>query len=459
MTNPIVITNVTQTVAPAPSTLQQSGAFISQGGTTLAAGNYSLITQMSTLTALLEPSLAVTSITWVGGVATVTTAVAHGITSGDTFLTTIAGATSVAYNGTVLATVTGASTFTYPLVSDDGTSPATGTITYTPRNVAELVAMGTTFFAQGANTSVYVLELGAGEPAAGVTALTNFITANPGTFYAYLVPRNWDSIASFLALAVSLNGTTAKTYFYTTTTVANYANYLATMKSIYWLVEAPSIPPTEFSVASPFWDLLNTQPSNTNRVAPFSYRYAYGVTAYPTFGNSALLTLINNANGNYIATGAEGGISNTIVYGGQYADGNPINYWYAADWAQITVDLNVSNAVINGSNNPINPLYFNQQGINRLQQVAANTMLSGITFGMVLNPVVQTGLDGNALANALDAGTYDYNTVVNAVPFIAYTTANPGDYSIGKYAGFSISFSPLLGFTQITFNINVSNFA
>lgn len=458
MANPIVVTNVSRTVAPTPSTLQKTGALISQGATTLSQGTSALLTQPSDLTAIVSAALANTSLAWATGVVTVTTAAAHGIATSDTFVTTIAGVSPAGYNGTYLATSTGANTFTYPL---PGNTPGTETVpgTYTPRNQGELRAMVNTFFAQGATQAVYVLELGAGEVPAGVTELTTYLTANPGTYYAFLMPRSWDANSGFLALAAQYESTTSKTYFYTTSTTGTYSSYTPLMKSIYWLVEAPGIPLTEFSLAGPFWDLLNTSPGATNKVSPFEYTYQFGVTPWPVKNNGVTLTQIKAAGGNYIATGAEGGISLAIVIGGQYADSNPVNYWYAADWAQINVDLNVSNAVINGSNNPINPLYYNQDGINRLEQVAATTMSNGVTFGMVLNPVIQLELDGPALDAALDAGTYDSNTVVNAIPFANYTTENPGDYKIGRYAGFSIAFTPLRGFDQIVFTINVSSFA
>lgn len=457
MTNPIVTTNVTQTIAPAPSTFQQTGAIISQGGTTLPAGTYSLLVQPNSLTPLLIAPLSLSSLAWVAGVVTATTTAPHNLAVGDTFVTTIAGAVPAAYNGTYFATVTGASAFTYALATNPGVETAPGT--YTERNVGELVAMANSFFGQGNLISVYVLELGAGEPAAGVTALSNFITNNPGFFYAYLVPRSWDAVPSYLTFVATFEATTAKTYFYTTTTVANFASYTNLMKCVYWLVEAPGVPPTEFSAAGPFYDLVSQAPSATNKVSPFEFIFQFGLTPWPVRGNGVTLTNIKNAGGNYVGTGAEGGISNALIVGGQYADKKPVNFWYAADWIQVNCDLAASNAVINGSNNPINPLYFNQQGIDRVQQVVASEANDGVTFGMVLNPVIQTELDGPALAVALDQGTFDHNTIINAIPFVPYTTANPGDYSIGNYAGISVTVTPLRGFDRLTFNINVSSFA
>lgn len=80
----------------------------------------------------------VTSITRSGGIATVTTAAAHGRATGDMVL--IAGATQTDYNGTWVITVTGATTFTYALLGVP-TTPATGTITWkrTVMDEAQLV--------------------------------------------------------------------------------------------------------------------------------------------------------------------------------------------------------------------------------------------------------------------------------------------------------------------------------
>ena len=265
----IVQVNVTEQVAPAPSTLQGTGAFISQGATNTAVNTRSLLTQLSDLTPLLMApiplaSLSASSTTATGVAGTtaissgsygsasglvsltldttlgvqpgnlisvsgavgsgsvssidgtwtiqsvnglvVTYTIATGLTMtitagglvgitiappiGSSFITTIAGASPSGYNGTVKATVTNTLplTFTYTVPSGLST-PATGTITWTVANQAELVAMATTFFDQGSNQAVYVLELGAGSAAAGVTTLAAYITANPGFFYSYLVPR------------------------------------------------------------------------------------------------------------------------------------------------------------------------------------------------------------------------------------------------------------------------------
>jgi hypothetical protein len=453
----IVTVNVSQTVAPVPSTLQKTGALLSQGATTTAPGTQTLLRQPSDLTPILKGALSIASLTQTAGVATATTAAPHGFTVSDTLPLTIAGASPAGYNGTFTCTVTGANTFTYA-VSNSLVTPATGTIVYTPEDVAELSAMVTTFFAQGSQQAVYVLELGAGNAADGVTYLTTWIAANPGVFYGYLVPRYWASEPTFLTLLGSFETTTSKTYFWIAATTGNYTNFTNAMKSAFVMVETPGIPATEFDSASAFQAALNYAPSTINRVTPFQYNYLYGVTPYPTPGNSTLLSNLLTANTNYVGSGAEGGISTSILRNGTTRDGQPFDYWYSVDWVQINVDLDIANAVINGSNNPANPLYYNQDGINRLQDVAAATMAQGISFGMVLGSVVRTNLDQTTFINNFNNGLYDGLAVVNAVPFITYSKANPGDYAIGRYAGFTIIYTPARGFTSIVFNVNVTNF-
>jgi hypothetical protein len=524
----IVVVNVTQTVGAAPATLQKSGALISQGGTTTSPGNVTLITQLADLSAILKQPETIATTVLAGTTVTVTTTTPHGYPTGIDMIMTMAGITPVGYNGTYLCSITGASTFTYDLNQVLILASGSGG-TYVPESAIELEAMGKTFFAQGANLSCYVLELGPGSPTDGVAALDDYIQANPnsdytpgaeGYFYAYVVPKSWDGNSYFLNLLASFESTTARTYFFITTTLATYQSYTDLMKCAFTLIESPQYgtylaneltdatwtsgkvtfettstsgvsvgdwftiagctpseyngtyqalvvdgvyitaylvddpgaltvpgqlnqslygnagaPNTEFTVASCFWRLLNYSPTAANLVAPFAFGYTYGVTPFPTRGQNALLTELKAANVNVIGTGAEGGISNTIILWGTTMDGHDMTYWYSVDWVQINVDLAIANAVINGSNNAQNPLYYDQSGINRLQAVAQNVMRNAIAFGLALSPVT-----------------------VNAVPFAQYVLQNPTDYPAGIYQGLSVAYTPQRGFIQIVFYVNVSSF-
>lgn len=523
----IVVTNVTQVVGSAPATLQRSGALVSQGATNTTAGTSTILTQLSDLNAILTGAKAITSAVLSAGTVTVTCTSPHGYTIGDSLYETIANVSVAGYNGTFFCTVTSTTQFTYPL---SGSLAAGSGGVYTPEDVAELLAMATTFFAQGSALSTYVLELGAGNPNDGVTALQAYITANPnsnyvagasGYFYAYEVPRTWDGNASFLAMLASYESTTAQTYFFVTTTLATYGLYTNLMKCVFALIESPSfgvypanvltaasasgtlvtattttthgvapgnwftlsgntpaayngtflalpgttgttlifntltapgvnailgtlvaslygnsaIPQTEFSISSAFWRLLNYQPSAANLVTPFAFGYVSGVTPFPVRGTNATQTLLKAANVNIIGTGAEGNISNTIILWGTTMDGHDMTYWYSVDWVQIQSNLALSAAIINGSNNSQNPLYYDQNGVNRLKSVEQVVMNSAISFGLALSPVT-----------------------VTAIPFAQYVTQNPSDYPAGIYRGLAVTYTPQRGFTQIVFNVLVAGF-
>lgn len=452
----IVQLNVSLTSAPTPNNLQRMGAFISQGATTLPAGQYSLLTQTADLTPLLAPPLSLASLIWSAGVVVGTSsAPIPGLTNGETFIATIAGASPAGFNGTFLVTVTGTNTFTYALAVNPGASSASGT--FTPPNQGELLAMSATFFGQGTSRSVYVLELGAGDGNSGPTALGTWIGTNPNFFYSFLVPRSWDATANFLALANQFLALTAKQFFFVTTTPSTYQNYTAQQNDIWALIEAPGIPLTEFSCAAAFQASLSYAPSNTNRMTPFAFTFLFGVTPYPLQGNSALLTTLKNANVNVVGTGAEGGISNTLIQWGTTMDGRDFAWWYSVDWFQINSQQSIANAVINGSNSPTNPLDYDQDGVNRLQDTVVGTVKNAITFGCATGNVGRSALDGPAFTEALDDGDFVNTDVVNAVPFKTYAQANPGNYKQGIYGGLTAVFIPFKGFTQIIFNINVTD--
>ena len=521
----IVIVNVTQTIAPAPNLLQETGALISQGGTNAQPNSLSLLTQPADFTPLAVAPLAITSLSWTpaesgtvssgtynsgsglvtlttyaphglspgnavtisvatgtgafadidgkwtaavgttgstieytiatgltmtitgaaynsgGPLVNVTTAAPHGYQTGATFEMVIAGVAPTGYNGTYLATVTGASTFTYPLTSNPGSVTTEGT--YVPASASEILSMVTTYFAQGFAQAVYVLELGPTTPVQGIAALQAYLIANPPsawtaqdpTLYAVVTPRAWDGVSSFLSLIADYESTTSTFYFFVTTTVGTYTAYTDLMKDVIALIQAPAAPATEFTIASIFHVWLGYDPSSVSAVTPFAFSEVAGVTPYPTKGNAALLQTLKTAGVNVIGTGAEGGISNTILLWGTTMDGHDATYWYSVDWVQINLNLDISNAIINGSNNPAAPLYYDQAGINQLQAVSQKTMNRGITFGLVLGPVT-----------------------VTAVPFATYVSDNPSDFPAGIYKGLATSYTPNRGFIEIVFNVNVTEF-
>lgn len=628
------IVQVTATVisAPKPPSLQQTGAIVSQGATTLAPGAYQLLVGTSSLAPILQGSRAVTSVTQTGGTATLTAAAPHGITVGDSVPITVSGAAQSAYNGTFLAVATGASTFTYVVPSGTAT-PATGVISYTLADVAELNAAVTNFFAMGSQVGVYVLELGPGNAADGVAALSAYLAANPnsnyvpgaqGFFYDYCVPRSWANSPQYLALLAQYESPNAQTYFFTTANLANYAGFTPAMKGAFVVVEEPAtgvwpanalsaisysgawptnvltaiswsnglvtattttahgvlegetftitgctpagyngtyvalngttgstliyalasnpgaesvlgslaassfgtvtattttnhgvsvgqwfqiagvlpagydgwwqaiagttgdtlvyavasslgaetqlgtlLPSTvallgptatEFAAAACMQAHLSQNPAPNNLMRPFAYRFLFGVTPWPPTAFPATQVALLAAGVNIVSTAAEGGISDSILANGTTMDGNDLSFWYSIDWFAINAQEDLANAVINGSNNPLAPLDYNQLGINTLQSVLTSLAANAVALRIAQGKVVSTQLDPATFAQNFANGDYKGNVVINAVPFATYATQNPGDYQIGKYAGFTVAFTPVRGFLTILVSLEAVEF-
>ena len=299
MVNPIVVLNASVVEAPNPPTLQQSGAMISQGATNLAPGQWQILTQESSLTPLLVGTEALASLSWAGGTVTATTEAAHGLLG--TLWLTVAGAIPGGYNGVFLATVTGPSTFTYELDASPGGAASVPGV-YSIEDLGELVAMNDTFWGMGSQVPTYVLELGAGTPAQGVAALSNFINnTSPQMFYLYLVPRTWAAEPAFLALQAQFESVTAKTYFFTTGNLQNYTGFTAAMKCMLSFIEAPetSVWPANALTSLMWADNIITATTATN----------HGVAASEWFQLSGAVPV--GFNGYYYAL--EGTAGNTLV--------------------------------------------------------------------------------------------------------------------------------------------------
>ncbi|ECI3834680.1 hypothetical protein DOQ96_10280 [Salmonella enterica subsp. enterica] len=459
----IVNINVSVTNPPKPSNLLKSGALVSTGGTTLTPGSFQLLTSKDDLKSLVSPAKVISAIAWATNTVTVTLVESLGWSDGDKVPVFIDGVAPKGYNGAYTATVTGDKTLTYTLNTDPGSATTMGTVTAVA--AGEIQQMNTTYWAQGTSRAVYVLELGELSVPAAVAALGNFIDEDISLgntyqkFFSYLVPREWDTETTFKTLANNYTSPGSLVKFFVTTTIATYEAWVSgKYPNVFAGVEAPAIGATEFSMAAPFQSSLANDPGSSNMVPPMAYRFMYGVTEYPPAGNGTLLKTLQDNNINYIGTAAEGGLSNKMLVAGHMLDGMPFNYWYSVAWCAINLELDLANEVINGSNTTTNPLYYEQRGIDRLQNRALKTLRSGISYGLILGQVIDTRLTQDAFNEAYENGTYAGSAVINAVPFASYTSLNQSDYADGKYNGLSAVITPKRGFESITFNLNVTNF-
>jgi hypothetical protein len=464
--NTIVDVIVRTIQAPTPNSYQQTGCLISLGATSLDAQDTVLLTQYSDLGLVSPVAVKITDFNW--ATATLTLTCANGnFEVGQPTEVAIRGFVSmsdppVVVDGSYSATIIDPTHISVPFPEDPGSALSLGTVQ--PVLAVELDQMARTFFGQGPGAAVYVLELGVPtDVPEAIGALNTWLVQNPRTFYGYLLPRSFtvdqDTTDLFTQqIAAMYNNPEAMTYFWMTN------GYGVTVppetKCVIQFAEAASVDPVlgyEFSAAAMFFNAISFKPTAVTPCAPMAFKYLYGVTPMETKNNGASLFAYKQQHVNYVAKGSEGGVDFYMVYQGVTADDNDyFNWWFTIDWVQININLDVSNAVINGSNNPLAPLYYDQDGINVLLSVLAGTMTRGVQLGMVLGRVVQTELDPGTLQRTIYAGTFAGQCDCNAVPFLTYTQMNPSDYKEGEYDGLSTIFIPRRGFIHILITVVAS---
>lgn len=459
--NRIVQLNVSETVAPTPNRLQGTAAIVSMGGTTVASGTTQLISSSADLALYLEPAYDISSISWTTGVVTVITTNPHGIPVGATTTIVVDGMTPTGYNGTFTATGVNTTTLHYSVATNPGASSVLGTLEVGPQ--VFLKAADATWWAQGNTfTGYYIYETGTAVNATAITSVNTYLSDNPQTIYNWIflpgVDSDYTDLKAFLLLH---NALTSLIKFYLPVSVSTYSLWDGedTLRNTFIMIQSPDAnASTELDIASFAQYMTAFTPSPTNKLPPSQYTYLDAVTAYAPL-TQATINAFLAGNVNFVATGAEGGISNTILVAGKNLNGTPANVGFSIDWQQIELNTAISNAVINGSNNPEAPLYYNQDGINFLQQVAATVATRAIQSGLALGQIILTQLDGVTFASNVQKGLYAGNYVINAVPFVDYVAVNPSDYANGLYGGFSASYVPQYGFETIVFNLNVTQFA
>ena len=459
--NNIVQLNVSQTIAPEPNQLQQTGAVVSMGGTTITAGQLRYIASSSDLADYLVPAYDISTIAWSSGVVTVVTTNPHGIPVGDTTNIIVAGCTPTGYNGSFVATSYDTTTLNYTVAANPGASSVVGTLRVGPQT--NLSAFDTTWWGQG-NTQVgyYVYETGTAAIDDVYISVESYLDANPLTIYnwCFLPGMDADAPAGYTWL-LTHNALTALIKFYMPVSTSTYAAWDSynTLRNTFIMVQSPGAAiGSELDIASFMQYITAFDPTPTHKLPPSCYTFLNAVTAYSPLTQATSNAFVDN-NVNFVTTGAEGGISNTIIVPGKNLDGTPSNVAFSIDWVQIHMNQDISNAVINGSNNPESPLYYNQDGINFLQQVASATANRAISTGLALGRVILVGLDPDVFATNVSLGLYRGQFVINAVPFSIYTAQNPSDYANQIYGGLQAAYTPQYGFQTIVFNLNVTQFA
>ncbi len=439
ITPTIVNLNTTVTYASQPSQLQQSGALISLGGTTLTTNTYSYCGSLNAFDQIVSATGNYVELTnqatsffaqgnavglYVLELGTETTA-GENIPNLQTWITDQPSSFYAYATPSTWDSVTGAvQTITVTKTGSGYTSAPTVTIAAPSSGTT---ATATAVLSNGGISSVVITNPGTGyttapvvtigaPPSGGVQATATAAVGNP-----------------LAAIAGNYSSPNAKTYFFITTTVSDLPNY-GTSKSVFAAVPSPNAGATESAIGGMLYNWLVNNPSAAAPLAPMSYRYLYGLTPWPQSGQSSSVQTILTDYGNLVWTGAEGGITNAALYRGTVKSGAQASAWFGVDWFQIQVKQALAAAILNGSNSTP-PLLYNQHGINTLLAVAQSVGSSAVAFGCA------------------------QSVVVTATPFQTYITQNPNDYANGIYNGLSATITAQNGFLTITFNLDAVQLA
>lgn len=520
----IVNLNTVITRAPTPSQLQQSGALISTGGTVLTPGTSQFCSSLAAVLSILSTSLG----NYLELINMANTFFAQGSSVGVSVLELgieTEEVTSVTV-GTATYTYTAVPTVTFSAPTGLGGVRATGIAVLTTTQVTSITITNPGYYpGQSAPTATLSTAstgaapaltpvLGSANVDTQITSLQTWMTANPGIFYAYLTPANWD----LLSQQVGSTNFAAATYTYSITptvtfTAATGLGVTATGTVVLLGTQVASItitnpgyypsqpaPTATLSAASTGTaPLLTVNMANYQDVLAANYASPSGMTYFFVTTEQLLLSSYS-PNKSVFAT-----ITSPTAVATEFQAAVP--FW---NWLKN----------LPGSANPLAPMAFryaygvtpwvqagNTNAINNLLSGYGNIILTGAEGG-ISNACLFKGLtmDGaqsawwygvdwfqiqvkQALAAAIINGSnsnppllYNQNgintlqkvaqnrgndavtfgcalsVVVTATPFSTYIAANPGDYTQGVYSGFLVRIVGQNGFTVLNFNINAVQF-
>ena len=252
-----------------------------------------------------------------------------------------------------------------------------------------------------------------------VSILSDFVASGELRVYEWACPTAFYDNTDFIALVKSYSGVTAGQYFSIElpsgtdpSTDETFALYLASKSfaPVYpSAVEGESANGAIMAVKS--GSLYNLSVSNP--LSLLQWKTIYGITPQDRLANS-LVTALNENGCSWIGSLN----NNTVILGGMVADGKDWEYYFALDTFIFRLISDVSSMMIQASNNPIQAIKFNQNGINIVKNkliAISNTM---ITLGVLDNFGSDYDTNTNAILNsgewaAIDFATYKANQYQN----------------------------------------------
>lgn len=243
----------------------------------------------------------------------------------------------------------------------------------------------------------------------------------------------------YVLLANDYNSNSKACYGVAAIPFANFTNdnkrNLTNIKSLFTLATNDSSTMVQMGIGAIGYELSNYQPSVTNKVNPMTYRRLYNSEPLSDDDYRANKHLQDDFYTNMLMSPPnDGSGARSLVYPGIMTDGNDFTYWYGIDYIRFTLISNITNFLIESANSKINPLYYNQDGIDRLK-AKVNQIIS----------------------NCAAYGIIQINYRIDAISYYEYVTQNPDDYKNEVYGGISIEVSPLKALRKIRFSLQVTD--
>ena len=380
-------------------------------------------------------------------------------------------------------------------------------------NYAELTNMATTFFAQGTGVGVYLLELGYNAVLdTQIASLQTWITNNPGLFYAYLVPADWDYSKDEVGSVTITNGGSGYTAAPTVTFSAPTSGTTATGTAIIQngaVVSVTITNPGNGYTAAPTVT-FSAPTSGTTATGTANLASAISIVAgdysSPTgktyfFSTTTTATIANYGSNKASFTFVPAPTAPSTEFGAafpfyQFLVNNPsasnrlapmgYRYGYGVTaWPASGQSTNITNVltdygnlIITGAEGGIseNCLFKGTTadgtqaswwyGIDWFQIQVKQALAAAILNGSNSNPPLlydQNGINtlqkvAQNVADSAVAFGCALSATVSATPFGTYTTENPTNYAAGIYNGLSATVVGQNGFLTITFALDAVTF-
>lgn len=262
-----------------------------------------------------------------------------------------------------------------------------------------------------------------------VKVLSDFVASGELRVYEWACPTSFYDNTDFIALVKSYSGITAGQYFSLElpegTDPSIDETFALYIQSKSFAPVYPSLVEGESSngaiVGIKAGNLYNLSVSNP--LSLLQWKTVYGITPRDRLSNS-LVDALNENGCSWIGSLN----NNTVVLGGMVADGQNWESYFALDTFIFRLTVDIASMMIQASNNPLQSISFNQNGISIIKNklvAISNTMLS---FGVLDN----FGSDYDTNTNAiLNTGEW------SAIDFATYKANQYQDWKDGIYNGAS----------------------